>query len=112
MNVAILAAMASLATLKLAVHTLNGDARLFPRDAAVPRAIFVVTLSKAASEQGSAWTHRLRATAGVAAPVFQVAVLEDVPRLFRSTVISALTKQVPPALRDRFWVAVTESEEW
>src|SRR5436305_10697181 len=112
MKIAILAAMASLATLKLAVHTLNGDERAFPRDAAAPRAIFVVTLSKAASEQGSAWTRRLRATADLAAPVFQVAVLEEVPRLFRSMVISALTNQVPPALRDHFWVAVSDGAQW
>lgn len=92
------------------VQTLAEQPRTFPDDAAAPRSIFVVTLSKAASEQGAAWSRRLREATRLA--VFQVAVLEDVPRLFRSMVIGSMGKQVPNELRERFWIAVTDSAEW
>ncbi len=111
-TIGLLAAVVFAASLILPVETLDDGARTFPADAAIPRSIFVVTLSKAASEQGTAWTRRLRERASLTAPVFQVAVLEDVPRLFRGTVVSALSKQVPPALRDQFWIAVTASDDW
>jgi hypothetical protein len=51
----LLAAVSSVASLKLPVQTFSDRARTFPQDAAAPRSIFVVTLSKAAaSEEGSA----------------------------------------------------------
>lgn len=95
------------------VRTLNGDERNFPRDAEVPRSIFVVTFSKAASTQAADWTRRLHDLQGTLnASVIQVAILEDVPRLFRSVVVSAMSKEVPENLHDHFWVAVTDSLGW
>ncbi len=107
-----LAALSSVAGLALPVQSLNDQPLTFPRDAIAPRSIFVVTLSKAASEQGAAWTRRLREATQITAPVFQVAVLEDVPSLLRGLVISAIARQVPPGLRDRFWIAVSGGADW
>ena len=80
-----LLALAAVSTLHLPVVTLDGASRSFPQDAAAPRSVFVVTFGKSASEQGKAWSHRLHEVKGrFSADVFQVAVLEGVPRMFRS----------------------------
>jgi len=107
------AALATVVGLSLPVDTLNGEPRVFPRDAVLPRSIFVVTFSKGAGVHGSAWTHKLLENRDkLKAEIFQVAILENVPRLFRSFVVSALAREVPRPLRDHFWVAVTASAGW
>ena len=107
------AALATVVGLSLPAATLNGDPRVFPRDAGLPRSIFVVTFSKAASVDASEWTHNLRNQQDkLKAEIFQVAVLENVPRLIRSFVVSALAREVPDRLHDHFWVAVTASADW
>jgi hypothetical protein len=109
----VLAALVSLAGLQLPATNLDGEARVFPKDADAPRSVFVVTFTKAASEAGAAWTLRLREIQSrLSASIFQVAVLEEVPRLFRSMVTSALAKQVPPALRSHFWIVTSASDGW
>ena len=106
-------ALASLAGLTLPVATLDGKERSFPQDAAATRAVFVVTFTKAASEQGSGWSRQLNELhAKLGAEVFQVAVLEDVPRLFRSMAVSGIARQVPAALHDHFWIATSRSKGW
>jgi len=101
------------ASLRLPVTTLNGASRIFPRDAEQPRSVFVVSFSKSASAAASEWTRKLRENqAKLSAAVFQVAVLEDVPGLFRSFVISSLGREIPQDLHDHFWVALTASAAW
>ena len=76
--------MASVGGLSLPAATVDGDARVFPRDAALPRSVFVVTFTKAAGKQGSAWTSRLREVGEpLGTAVFQVSVIEDVPKARR-----------------------------
>jgi hypothetical protein len=107
------AALLTLAGLNLSAETLSGESRTFPRDAAQPRSIFVVTFSKAASPRASDWTRKLRQNqVKLKAEIFQVAVLEDVPKLFRSAVISALASGLPNELHDHFWVAVARTADW
>ena len=87
----LLITLASVAGLNLPAKTLSNQERSFPRDAADPRSIFVVTFSKSASLHASEWTRRLLVQQSkLAATIYQVAVLEEVPGLFRSFVISAL----------------------
>jgi hypothetical protein len=75
--------------------------------------VFVVTFTKAAAEQGAAWSRKLRdAGEALGAAVFQVAVIEDVPKLFRSSVISGMARQIPQPLHGRFWVAVSDGKTW
>ena len=39
-------------------------------------------------------------------------VLEEVPRLFRSMAVSGISRQIPEALRDHFWIATSRSKDW
>src|SRR5260221_1942980 len=97
----------------LEVRTLAGEARAFPRDAAMPRTIFVVTYSKAATSVASDWTRRLREiTPKWDVKVYQIAVLDDVPSLFRGPVITGMAGGVPQEMHDRFWVAEVHGRQW
>ena len=109
----LLMALVTVAGLNLQVETLDGNQRSFPRDAAATRSVFIVTFSKAASGEASAWTRRLQEVSGrLSAEVFHVAVLEDVPRLLRPVVRSSIARDVPASVRNRFWVATTNKKVW
>ena len=110
---ALMMALLSVGGMSLPVHTIDGETRSFPQDAELPRSVFVVTFTKSASAQGSVWTSRLRdAGEALGAVVFQVSVIEDVPKPFRSSVITAMARQVPQPLHARFWIAVSEGKSW
>ena len=97
----------------LEVRTLGDEMRAFPRDVAVPRAIFVVTYSKAATTAAANWTKRLREIKPKwDVHLYQLAVLDDIPGLFRGAVITAMAAGVPEAMRDRFWVAELHGRQW
>lgn len=113
MLAALLIALVSVSGLNLPATTLSNKERSFPRDAGDPRSIFVVTFSKSATMQASEWTRRLlERQAKLVATIYQVAVLEEVPQLFRSFVISALRHGVPQSMHDHFWVVTTDSQAW
>jgi hypothetical protein len=97
----------------LEVRTLAGELRTFPRDVPVPRTIFVVTYSKAATTVASEWTRRLREIKPAwDVKVYQIAVLDDVPSLFRGPVITGMAAGVPQDMHDRFWVAELHGRQW
>ena len=97
----------------LEVRTLAGDTRAFPGDVPVPRTIFVVTYSKAATTTAAEWTKRLREMKpGWDVNVYQVSVLNDVPALFRGAVITGMAAGVPQDMHDRFWVAELHGRHW
>jgi hypothetical protein len=107
------AAAFSIAGLNLPAQNLKGEPRVFPADIAQRRAVIVLTFSKSASDQASEWTRKLRENEQkLAANIYQIAILEDVPALFRSFVISGLTRAVPKNLHDNFWIATSSSREW
>ena len=113
MIVAIVAAGLSIAGLSLSTENLKGEPRAFPADVAQHRAVVVLTFSKSASDQASEWTRRLRENEQrLAAGIYQIAVLESVPALFRSLVISSLRRAIPKDLHDHFWIATSSSKEW
>jgi len=113
MIVACVAAALSMAGLNLLTHNLKGESRLFPADIAQRRAVVVVTFSKSASDEASEWTRKLRENQQkLTASIYQVAILEDVPSLFRSFVISALKRAIPGSLHDSFWIATSSAKEW
>jgi hypothetical protein len=102
-----------IAGLNLPTLDLKGEPHVFPADLAKDRAVVVVTFSKAASDQAIEWTRKLRENEkALAASIYQIAVLEDVPRFVRSFVISALKRALPKTLHDHFWVATSFSKEW
>ena len=97
----------------LEVRTLGDEMRAFPRDVPVPRTIFVVTYSKAATTAASDWTKRLREIKPKwDVHLYQVAVLDDVPGLFRAPVITAMAAGVPQEMQDRFWIAELHGRHW
>ena len=113
MIVALVAAALSIAGLNLSTQNLKGEPRVFPADVAQRRAVVVVTFSKSASDEASEWTRKLRENQQkLAASIYQIAVLEDVPALVRSFVISALRRGIPRDLHDNFWIATSSSKEW
>ena len=113
MIVAFVAAALSIAGLNLSTQNLKGEPRVFPADVAQRRAVVVVTFSKSASDEASEWTRKLRENQQkLAASIYQIAILEDVPALFRSFVISALRRAIPRDLHDNFWIATSSSKEW
>lgn len=108
-----LAAGLSIAGLSLPTKNLEGETRLFPADVGPHRAVVVVTFAKSASDQASEWTRKLREhQQALAANIYQVAVIEDVPVLFRSMVIAGLRRAIPKELHDNFWVATSASKKW
>jgi len=111
--VKILAAGILIAGLNLPTLGLDGQPHLFPADLSQERAVVVVTFSKAASEQATEWTRKLRENEKtLAAGIYQIAVLEDVPAFFRAFVVSGLKRAIPKALYDHFWIATSLSKEW
>ncbi|HJT82550.1 MAG TPA: hypothetical protein VJ719_15245 [Chthoniobacterales bacterium] len=113
MIVTLLAAALSLAGSHLSAQNLKDEARLFPADIAEKRAVIVLTFSKSASDQATEWTRKLRQNERkLAASIYQIAILEDVPALFRSLVISGIKKGVPQDLHHNFWIGTSSSKEW
>lgn len=107
------AIVTAVAALNLPATSLAGKAQSFPRDASHPRAIFVVTFSKAATSEATEWTRALRARKDVvASELFQVAVLESVPRLLRSLLISSMKADIPAILHEHFWVVTSAGQKW
>ena len=112
MIVALLTAALSLAGVSLSTQNLKGEPRVFPADITQGRAVVVLTFSKSASDEGSEWTRKLRENRQkLGASIYQIAVLEDVPALFRSFVISGLRRAIPRKLHDNFWIATSSSRE-
>ena len=113
MIVAFVAAALSIAGVNLPTQNLKGEPRVFPADLASHRTVVVLTFSKAATDEASKWTRKLHENQRTpAAGIYQIAVLEDVPALFRSFVVSALRRAIPRNLHDNFWIATSHSKEW
>jgi hypothetical protein len=113
MLVTFIAAALSIAGLNLPTQNLNGEQRMFPADLALDRAVVVLTFSKKASDEATTWTRKLHENEPtLATSIYQIAVIEDVPTLFRSFVISALGRSIPRNLHDNFWIATSSSKEW
>jgi hypothetical protein len=67
-------------------------------------AVLVFGFTKASKEPTRAWAEKILAEFGNQSEfeLYQLPVLEDVPRLFRGMVISGIKKGIPEKLRDRF----------
>lgn len=113
MIAALVALALSIAGLNLSSQNLKGEPRAFPADLVEHRAVVVLTFSKSASDQASEWTRRLRENEqSLAAGIYQIAVLENVPAFFRSFVISSLRRAIPKNLHDHFWITSSGAKPW
>ena len=83
----------------LAGHKIN-----LPEAAAGKVAVLVFGFTKASKEPTGAWAERLQAEFGSRSDfeLYQLPVLEDIPRLFRGMVISGIRKGVAENKRDHF----------
>ena len=89
---------------KIAGESLAGQQVVLPDDAAGKVAVLVFGFTKASKGPTSAWANKLLADFGTQPELllFQLPVLEGVPRLIRGMVISGIKKGVPENKRDHF----------
>ena len=70
----------------------------------------IVGFTKDSRKQTSAWTRQLGDL--TPEPVFQVAILENVPSLVRRFVVGRIKSDVPQKLHDRFLIVTQGTAAW
>ena len=96
---------------KIEGENLAGRKVTLPDAAEGKVAVLIFGFTKASKNPTSAWARKVQADFG-AKPgfeLYQLPVLEDVPRLFRGMVISGIRKGVPENVRDHF-VPIVQNE--
>jgi hypothetical protein len=94
-------------------ETLSGKSTTLARDVSGKPAVVVIGFSKASSSESAAWAKRLRGDAGLAGmAVYQVAVLEEVPKLIRGMVKSSIRGSVPVADQGTFVMLFHDEAQW
>jgi hypothetical protein len=96
------------------VETLSGERLELSRDVASGVAVLIVGFTKASRVQTSEWSRRLESDLPrtFAAKVYEVAVLDDVPRLVRGFVIGQIRSSVPKAIHPRFLLVLEHGDVW
>lgn len=76
--------------------------------------VLVIGFTRASKEPTSAWGKALQSQLGQVAgvEVYQVAVLEDVPRVIRGMVIAGIKSGIPDNLRSHFITVLHDEPEW
>jgi hypothetical protein len=93
--------------------TLSGKPTTLARDVSGKPAVVVIGFSKASSSETAAWAKRLKGDAGLAGmAVYQVAVLEEVPKLVRGMVKSSIRGSVPVADQGTFVMLFHDEAQW
>lgn len=100
--------------LQLPVEDLHGNASTLGDATAGKPAVLVVGFTRTSSEPASAWFRRLRGDPDLADRVqlFQVIVLEQVPRLLRGMVVRSIRKDIPESVHDHFLIVTERSDDW
>jgi hypothetical protein len=95
-------------------ETLAGTSLVLPEAAAGGPALLTITFSTKAGKSARAWNERFEKDHGSQSSVtsYSVAMLEEVPRIFRGMVKSGIKKGVPQNLRNRFLVVTSEEAAW
>ena len=85
-------------------ESLAGRKIVLPDAAAGNVAVLIFGFTKSSKSQTSAWADKLQPDLGARANfhLYQLPVLEEVPRILRSMVISGIRKGVAENMRDRF----------
>lgn len=96
---------------RIAGESLAGHRVQVPDAARGKIAVLIFGFSKASKAPTSAWTDQLRSdlSTHTGFALYQLPVLEDVPRIIRGVVISGMRKGVPATMRDRV-VPILEDE--
>jgi hypothetical protein len=94
-------------------ETLSGKPTTLARDVSGKPAVVVIGFSKASSSESAAWAKRLKGDASLAGmAVYQVAVLEEVPKLVRGMVKSSIRGSVPVADQGTFVMLFHDEAQW
>jgi hypothetical protein len=94
-------------------ETLAGSALVLPEALPAQPVVLVVGFSRESREACRSWSERLREPDRPARlAVYQVAVIDYVPRLFRGLVASGIRKGVPTALHDHFLLVTEQGGAW
>jgi hypothetical protein len=96
------------------VQNLSDKKVLIPEDTRGHISLFIVGFSRKSKDPTSAWAKRVMAElAGEPSRViYQVAVLQDVPRILRGMVISSIRGGIPNNQRDHFLIATRDEPQW
>lgn len=96
------------------VQTLAGGSVTIPRDTMGSLALFVIGFTRESGEVTARWSRRMREdhAPGSAVKTYQVAVIEDVPRLLRRFVVSQIEASVPVTLRATFLTVTEKADAW
>lgn len=97
----------------LPVESLAARQLTVPEDLRNLPHLFIVGFSKASGFQATQWS---RLVEGRFLPsslaIYNVSVIEDVPRLLRGLIVSSIRSGVPEQLHDRFLVASRQARDW
>lgn len=98
----------------LPAKSLAGRDVLLPDDIGDRPALLIIGFTRASAERTADWRRRAAQDAVIDAgvAVYQVAVIEDVPRLFRGVVADGIRSEVPEPLHARFLVVTGQSRRW
>lgn len=96
----------------LPVETLSGRSLMVPAQVAAAPSLFIIGFSKKSRAETSEWSRRLEKDGHDGEPPYEVAVLDDVPRLLRGLVVRAIRNGVPERLRDRFLIVSEQGDFW
>ena len=76
--------------------------------------LLIITFTRSAGEKAREWRNALRQK-GLPTPnytLYQIAELEDVPRIIRWSVISGMRRGIPTDEYSTFMVLTTDTEQW
>jgi ATP10 protein len=99
--------------LHLASETLSGRQTVLPDDAHGRIALLVIGFTKKSSHATRAWGQRFNKDFGNNQHyvVYQIAVLQDVPRFIRGMVTSGIRRETPPGEQEHFLTAFNGEED-
>lgn len=96
----------------IAGQSLAGTKILLPDATRGKDAVLIFGFTRASKNPTSAWARTIRADfASTSLELYQIPVLEDVPRLIRGMVISGIKRGVPENQRDHFVIVVQSEKE-
>ena len=98
----------------LPVEMLDGTRMTFPADLPARPVLLVVGFTRESSSGAEGWYRSASKDEVIsgAVEVYQVFILEDVPKMFRGFAVNSIRKDVPAPLHGRFALVTEQSSEW
>ncbi len=108
------AATAQTLAAPLATRTLADRPLVIPDDLPERPSLLIAGFSPDSATQTAHWRRRLAQEEGLRGlvEVYQIAILQSVPRLLRGMVISGIRRDVPPSQHERFLVVTRDEAAW